>query len=149
MRKILYIGLMMCILIGCSQSATAPSDFKITLPADATVSLSNAFGTRVCYQDIIATVTDVNSKPRNGLVVSVYGQSTFGSFYSDNTLGTALTSPYTTKTDSEGKISVNYCSAAFTCSATADLSATFGIRVQGGTISGERTTTVTIKTCGT
>lgn len=149
MRYRLYAGLILLMLAGCSQSFNSPSDFTVSVPADATVTLSNASAEAVCYQDIIATVTDADGKPRNGIVTGVYAQGSFGNFFTNSTFGTIVANPYNATTDFQGKINLNYCSAPFTCSATGDITTTFSFRVQAGTTSASRVTTVTIKKCGT
>lgn len=142
--------LLVSVLAGCGKSSTtSPSDLTINVPAAGTFSVSNANNSVYCFQDALVTVTDENDTPRQGVKLTIYEHGAFGGFYTDYTFATLRSSPYEDETDSYGKIKVNYCTAPFTCSATADFTATLGYRVQSGTISATHTDTYTIKKCGT
>lgn len=139
-----FAGLLLISACGKS-SSTAPSDFTISVPEDtAFTTPKGVVNYSVAYRDHVVSVMDADGKPRQGIKLRVIAHgSGFGSFYTDRTLTTPRPDPYEDKTDDNGRILVNYASAAFTSLST-EQTFTLGYRVQSGVIGAEHTDTVTV-----
>lgn len=136
-------------IMACGNSATAPSDYTITVPSDGDFTVSNANSSRSVFQDSLVIVTDGDGKTKEGIKLKIYGHGSFGGFYSNNQFtGAQLSNPYEDVTDGSGVVLVNYRTAAFTCNST-EQTYTLGYRAQSGSVSTVHTDTFTVKQCGT
>lgn len=149
MRYRLYIGLILVLLTGCSQSTTAPSDFTITAPSDGTDSFSELVDSfpQANLHVLKFQVKDADGNLRNNVKVTIY--ATHATLCSDDICTAAVATPYEVTTNSAGVASV-YALVGFpNCNATTDITFTATVSAGISTTSAVWKDSVTVKKCGT
>lgn len=151
MRYRLYMGLIFLFLVSCGKaSITAPSDFVISGPSDATDTFSTITpqtpGSSIIYT-LKFYVKDANAKARQGVDVTFL--LTNGTLCTDSACSTTVTTPYKVQTNDSGVATAYVRVTSPACDWAADASYKVVLSAMLETSSVQWKDSVSVKKCGT